>query len=332
MKQTEEILVDEGFVDWASNRNSQLATEWKQWMAEHPDQQSDVEEAIKLFKNLKLKEKDVNLHDIETEKNKLLKSLYATDKSPKLFTLGRYKWVLSIAACLLLLLGGAYIFDLLYGTKIEQTTYGEMAQRQLPDGTSVLLNSNSSIKYAKHWVKGNQREVWIKGEAFFQVTKKQDHQRFVVHTDQFDVIVTGTKFNVLNRKNKIIVMLKEGGVTLHFPNRNDIVLKPGESVDLAKEKTNVSLIKPEIAKEEKVLAWVNKKLYFENTDMLEVCDKIKELYGLDIELRSDSTKLRSKTVTGILPNDNLDILLETLGATSDLKMVRKDNILTISLP
>ena len=332
MKQIEEILVDEGFIEWASNQSSQLAFEWEQWMVGHPEQKSNVDEAVKLFKNLKLQEKNVDEFEIEAQKNRLLKALDISTKPARVVPISRYKWIMSAAACVLLLVGGVYVFNLLYGTKVEQTTFGEIAERVLPDGTSVLLNSNSSVKYASNWEKSKEREVWIKGEAFFHVTKKPDHKRFVVHTDQFDVIVTGTKFDVLNRSNSTTVMLKEGGVTIHFPNREDIKLKPGESINLAKDIEDINQIKPSIAKEEKVLAWVNKKLYFENTNMLEVCEKIKELYGLDVELHTDSARLKSKTVTGILPNDNLDILIESLEATSDLKLIHKDNKLTINLP
>ena len=332
MKQIEEMLVDEGFIAWASNQNSQQAFEWKQWMVEHPEQKSDVDDAVKLFKNLKLKEKDVEAFEIEFEKNRLLKAIDISKQPAKVITIKKYWWTVSAAACVLLMVGGVYVFNLLYGVKTEQTTYGEIAERVLPDGTSVLLNSNSSVKYAANWEKSNEREVWIKGEAFFHVTKKPDHKRFIVHTEQFDVIVTGTKFDVLNRNNSTTVMLKEGGVTVHFPNREDIKLKPGESVNLSKETTDISHIQPVVAKEENVLAWVNKKLYFENTNMLEVCEKIKELYGLDVELHTDSASLGAKTVTGILPNDNLDILIESLEATSNLKLVHKDNKLTVSLP
>ncbi len=332
MKQIEEIIVDEGFIAWASNQNSQLAFEWEQWMVGHPELKSKVDDAVKLFKNLKLKEKDVEGLLIEEEKSRLLKSLDISLKPTKVIAFKRYTWLMFAAACLILIIGSIYIFNLLFSTKIEQTAYGEIAERVLPDGTSVLLNSNSFVKYSANWEKSNEREVWIKGEAYFHVTKKSDHKRFIVHTDKFDVIVTGTKFDVVNRSNTTTVMLKEGGVIIHFPNRDDIKLLPGESINLNKDNSDVSLVKPSVAKEENVLAWVNKKLYFENTNMLEVCEKIKELYGLDVVLHTDSVRLKSKVVTGILPNDNLDVLIESLEATSDLKLIHKDNKLTINLP
>ena len=332
MKQIDEILSDEGFIDWASNQTSQQSFEWKQWMVEHPDHEKVVEEALKLFKNMKLTETNVSNDIIETEKNKLLDSIGTTKKPAKLFRLHRLRWVASVAACLILFAGSGYLFNKFYGKQEEKTSYGEMLEKQLPDGTSVLLNSNSSITYAANWEKSKEREVWIKGEAFFHVTKKPDHKRFVVHADKFDVIVTGTKFNVLNRKNKSTIMLQEGGVTIHFLTGKEIRLQPGESVEYGKEEINVENLKPEKAQQEKVLAWINKKLYFENTTMLEVCDKINELYGVDMELGADSVELKKRTVTGILPNDNLDILLQALEATSDFKLEHNNNQVIVNLP
>jgi ferric-dicitrate binding protein FerR (iron transport regulator) len=332
MIKTEEILVDEGFIDWALNQPSKNADQWKQWMVEHPELQSEVEEALKLFKNMKLTEIIVSDDVIEAEKNKLLKALDSTSQPAKLFRLGKLKWVASVAACFLLLAVGAYLFNVAFGKQEEKTAYGEIKEKQLPDGTSVLLNSNSSISYASSWEKSKEREVWIKGEAFFHVTKMPNHKRFVVHTDKFDVIVTGTKFNVLNRKNKATILLEEGGVTVHFLTGKDLILLPGESVEYDDEQINVNNIKPEKAKEEKVLAWVNKRLYFENTSISDVCDKINELYGVDMELGADSIQIRKRTITGILPNDSLDILLKSLEATTDFKLERKDNKVIVNLP
>ena len=77
---------------------------------------------------------------------------------------------------------------------------------------------------------------------------------------------------------------------------------------------------------------MNKRLYFENTSILEVCQKINELYGIDMELGLDSAVIKKRTITGILPNDNLDILLQSLEATSDFKLDRKENKVIVNLP
>ena len=127
-------------------------------------------------------------------------------------------------------------------------------------------------------------------------------------------------------------MLQEGGVTVHFLNGKEIKLKPGESIEYNGALLDVDNLKPEKAKEENVLAWVNKRLYFENTSITEVCQKINELYGIDMELGADSALISKRTVTGILPNDNLDVLLQSLEATADFKIEHNGNKVMVNLP
>ncbi|MFP5042436.1 FecR family protein [Parasediminibacterium sp. JCM 36343] len=330
MKKIDEILVDEGFIDWASNQQSILATDWQKWMVEHPAQSSNVDEALKLFKNLQLEEIKVQGEVIEFEKNRLMAALDTFKKPAKVVYVSRLKWLGTAAACIMLVAAGLYTFSEFFGKTVQKTSFGEIAEKVLPDGSSVLLNSNSSVSYAADWAKSKQREVWINGEAFFHISKKPNHERFVVHTDNFDIVVTGTKFNVLNRKNKSTVMLQEGGVTIQLQNGKEIKLHPGEYINYSAAMENETAIKPETGKEEKELAWVSKRLFFENTSMVDVCEKIKELYGVEMELGSDS--VAKKTISGILPNDNLDILLQSLEATADFKLERKGNTITINLP
>ncbi len=89
-----------------------------------------------------------------------------------------------------------------------------------------------------------------KGEAFFHVKKTADHRRFVVHANHFDIIVTGTQFNVVNRDDKTNVMLTEGSVTIKKDDGEEIKMKPGDFVEL----DNNRFIKKE-EKKENVLAW-----------------------------------------------------------------------------
>jgi ferric-dicitrate binding protein FerR (iron transport regulator) len=95
-----------------------------------------------------------------------------------------------------------------------KTAYGEIKEQQLPDATEVTVNANSRIICSKGWQDGKDREVWMKGEAFFHVRKTPLKSRFIVHTDHFAIIVTGTQFNAVNRGGRANVMLREGSVNL----------------------------------------------------------------------------------------------------------------------
>ena len=100
---------------------------------------------------------------------------------------------------------------------------------------------------------------------------------------------------------------------------------PGDFVELAH-----SQLEKKPMKEENILAWKEKKLFFENTPLSQAVEKIKEHYGEEIVIADDS--LGAKTISGIVPNDNLEVLLNALEATLEFKVVRKDGRIIITNP
>jgi len=230
-----------------------------------------------------------------------------------------------VAAAVIVFIAAIAVWKL-SGNNSRQITlaanYGETSTHQLPDGSVVVLNANSAVTLDKTWTNGSDREVWLKGEAFFHVTKTQDQKRFIVHTDHFDVIVTGTKFNVVNRNGQSNVMLNEGSVIIRAVNGAETKMDPGEFVEFRSEQTLKRTVKSD-----SVLAWRYKRLVFENTPLSEVVTIIKDHYGVNLELADESVS--AKTVSGVLPNDNLDVLLQAINATNDLEVVRLGDVITI---
>lgn len=101
--------------------------------------------------------------------------------------------------------------------------------------------------------------------------------------------------------------------------------KPG---DFAEVKNND--IQKEAVERIKVLAWKDHKLVFDNTTLEDAIAMINEQYETNIKI-ADSSILKT-TITGILPNDNLEVLLRSLEATMNFKIERKDNEISITKP
>ena len=154
------------------------------------------------------------------------------------------------------------------------------------------------------------REVWLSGEAYFHVAKTPLKTRFIVHLNHFDIIVTGTQFNAVNRGQKANVMLKEGSVILHTDQGKEMKMVPGDYV----EYRNAGLQKKPV-RSDSVLAWKEHKLIFEGTPLKKLIEVIREDYGVDVKTRG--TAVGEKKIYGILPNDNLEVLLYALEATGD---------------
>ena len=97
---------------------------------------------------------------------------------------------------------------------------------------------------------------------------------------------------------------------------------PGDMVEFSKEQ-----IEKKIVQKNDYLAWTENKLVFDNTPISEVVNTIHQHYGVEVELKDND--LKQKTITGILPNNNLTVLLQALEATQDFEITNSDKVITI---
>ena len=325
----EEVLTDEQFQAWYFKTDQEKSKEWELWMQQDLAHKELADDAALCMQNIIIKEKAVHAGQVEASAQRLMVSLAGsgdpeTYQAPVVNMRTRRRWYWSAAAAIILLAAASWLWVDLSGKSSIKTAYGQVTHQQLPDGSEVILNANSSISYSEGWEKGSEREVWIKGEAFFKVARTANKSKFIVHTDQLDVVVTGTQFNVVSRPEKSSVMLTEGSVLIRTKDGIETRMSPGDFVEL----TN-SQLERKAVKEETVIAWTDKKLFFDNTPLSQAVEKIKEHYGEDITIADEA--LAARTITGIVPNDNLDVLLNALEAL-DFKVIRKDGRIIITNP
>lgn len=328
----EDIIADERFQAWYFRMDPQLRKDWETWMVANPQQAALVAEAKEYMDRLIITERQVPENQLVVAEQRLMTGI-AEKEAAAVISFDnhndgirtrsiRKRWWWAAAAVVILAVSSVALWYNRPPSAIH-TAYGEVREQQLPDGSKVMLNANSEIRFTEGWDKGREREVWVKGEAFFHVAKTPVKSRFVVHTDQFDVIVTGTQFNVVNRSDKTNVMLTEGSVILHTRDGKQINMKPGDFVEI-----NNSQLEKKAGREENVLAWRDKKLFFEHTPLHTALEKIEEHYGVKISV--DNALIGGKPISGIMPNDNLDVLLEALEATNDFHVIRKDGEIIIT--
>jgi len=205
------------------------------------------------------------------------------------------------------------------------SAYGMISQYKLPDGSQVTLNANSKITIGKKWEEGKDREVWLQGEAFFKVQKTPMKNRFVVHANAMDIIVTGTQFNVIAREDEYSVLLTEGSVTIKTPDGKEIKMKPGDFV-----KVENKIPARQMVDQQRVLAWKESKLDFDKTPINEVAKIISRHYGVKVTVTDKA--IGENTISGIMPNDNLDVLIQALEATGDYKITKANDEIIISGP
>ncbi|MEJ7645549.1 MAG: FecR domain-containing protein [Chryseolinea sp.] len=202
------------------------------------------------------------------------------------------------------------------------TGYGMTKNIMLEDGSEVTLNANSTLKVPREIATDDLREVWIDGEAFFSIAKRSNHVRFQVHTDNLNVEVLGTKFNVNNRRGKTEVVLTEGSVKLtsYLARENTVLyMEPGDYVSLSKSDTT---FKQKSVVPDDFSDWQSNQLVFVDTPLRLVAEKIEDYYGVTIEI--PNLEIANRELTGTLPNNDLGIVLRSLSTSHNLKIQRDD--------
>ncbi len=319
----EEVIANNHFQAWYFKNDETKAREWEEWLLENQQHIQLVKESIGLMNDLNIEEKTPLPEDVEAAHQKLQNALDAApvvEIKPK-----RSRWWLPAAAAALLgLVGFAWWNSANTKTKLG-AAYGNIREYKLPDGSQVTLNANSEVVMSKEWQKNTDREIWLKGEAFFKVQKTPQKNKFIVHATSMDIIVTGTQFNVVNREEESSVLLTEGSVTLKTKDGKEVHMKPGEFV-----RVENNIPAKTTADQESVLAWKQSKLNFENTSMNNVAKIISRHYGVNV--RMANAAIGEKKISGIMPNNNLDVLIAALDATGEFKISKANNEIMISGP
>jgi ferric-dicitrate binding protein FerR (iron transport regulator) len=325
LSSVDEVLADELFQAWYFKTDPSRQKEWQEFLRQNSELQPLVNEASSILSEFYIVEKNVSATQLNAGYEKLMTTLSEKendDQAPvfKIKTNRKRMWIAAAAAVLIILAGSLFFMNA--GNKKENvvlaTDYGQLNQDILPDGSQVILNAKSTITLNQGFGKNTDREVWLKGEAFFHVAKSSSQKRFIVHTDKFDIVVTGTKFNAVNRDNKISVFLSEGSVTVITKNGEEVKMLPGDYVEMRDDK-----LERKETSYEAVLAWKDKRIDFENITMKDAARIITEHYGVKVTLADEA--VAEKRLTGIMPNDNLDVLIRALEVAYSFNITKSNN-------
>lgn len=187
----------------------------------------------------------------------------------------------------------------------------EMGDVVLPDGTNVKLNSATKLSYPMSFM--NTREVFLNGEAFFDVTTDPKNP-FLVHLDELTIKVTGTRFNVKSYDDMDTeATLEEGKITVINNEGIDLVeLKPNENIVYNKKlkKIIVSTIDTHLKTD-----WTDGKIFLKNQTIEELAKILQRWYNVRIVFDNESIKNERLTGT-ILKDKPIDQILTVLVKSS----------------
>ena len=188
----------------------------------------------------------------------------------------------AVAASILLLIG-AGTFMRFYQIKVE-TPAGKHQLAQLPDGSSINLNAESSLKYHPYWWRFN-REIEFEGEGYFEVEKGK---KFTVISTKGTTQVLGTSFNIFARNEVYKVTCITGSVKVTSKTNDSVVLKPNSKAEI---KVNGSISVQHNIETYPEIAWKNNIFLFTAVPIREVFYEIERQFGITIKTNVDSYAL-----------------------------------------
>jgi ferric-dicitrate binding protein FerR (iron transport regulator) len=203
------------------------------------------------------------------------------------------------------------------------TAFGESKNIVLPDSSTVVLNSNSSLRFQNDWDTKRSREIWIEGEAFFSVAHLKSNKPFIVRTTEgLGVRVLGTSFNVYHRTRETKVVLNTGRIELQLPEKanlkQNILMQPGDLVEYKDKSFSKKRVNPEVYS-----AWTEQKLVLDHTSLREMVKLLQDTYGITVIVKDDS--LLNQTASGSMPIKDGEGLISQIAHIFQLKSEKQKN-------
>jgi outer membrane lipoprotein-sorting protein len=200
----------------------------------------------------------------------------------------------------------------------------------LSDGTKVWINSETELKFPVSF-RGNKREVYLKGEAYFEVSENKE-KSFIVHSKKMDIKVMGTSFNVMDYEDETDVRttLVEGQVIVSDPNNNykEIILSPNQQVIIDANGMYMKDVNSSLITE-----WRNNSFGFEYENLITVVNKLSRWYNIDFTYADETIKILH--FSGKIPKyENISTALDLLELTTNIHfkfkgdkiIIEKENI------
>lgn len=220
---------------------------------------------------------------------------------------------------------------------LEKTTYntikipyGKKFRLQLSDGTLVHLNSGTTLRYPVKFIAGENRQVFLDGEAFFDVAKDKKHP-FIVNADALNVRVLGTHFNVSNYPEDAAtdVVLVEGSVGMYRSNEEfdaakNTILKPGFKGSFNRENNAIST-KAVIT--DIYTSWINGGLTFRNMTFKNIITKLERRYNVTIINKNE--KLANEKFNASFSDESIEKVMSYFNDIHGINYTIKNNQILI---
>jgi ferric-dicitrate binding protein FerR (iron transport regulator) len=307
--------------DWlARPENREIYFTWlDEWERRFPQYVPDTAEHITQFRQR-----------IDQPVIPLNSSVSALDETPRpIWYPGR--WLVAATVLLVCCTAGWMGRDSFLYTTISTNTQ-QLRSLELPDGSTVALNSQSTLQIPRMGYGWLSRRVRLTGDAVFDVKHLPDGQTFVVETeDGLAVEVLGTEFSVRSRHARAEVVLRRGRVNLHYERNKEpaqtLAMKPGDRVTLTEQSGMRLQVKADTAQ---FAHWRYRSFSFNATPLSDVARQMQRVFGVTVQLADPA--LARRTLTGTIRAGSSTELAEALAELLNLRLNQRGQTLVFSIP
>ncbi|MBS7199074.1 MAG: DUF4974 domain-containing protein [Bacteroidales bacterium] len=196
---------------------------------------------------------------------------------------------------------------------------------ELADGTKVWLNSQSELRFPASF-DGERRQVFLAGEAFFDVVKNSE-KPFIVSLSKGDITVYGTRFNVTDYEEAVLsTVLVEGSIGFESADGQNVRLVPSDRLVYEVETNTISVEKVDTML---YTAWINKMFIFNGQPLEAIMTTLSRWYDFDITFESEDIK--GIRLSGRLNRyQDIRVLLNTYEEVANIKFKIEGRHITIS--
>lgn len=225
----------------------------------------------------------------------------------------------------------------LNNSDIDKLTYnvltvpnGNTFKLILSDSTTVYLNAGSSLKYPVKFIKGQNRQVFLNGEGYFDVHKDKKHP-FIVTNGSMDVRVLGTKFNIsaYPEDKEINTVLVEGSVSLYnneteYNTESSNLLEPNHQASWNRSNYNVTI---QTVDTDIYTSWINGKLVIKKMPFKNIIQKLERHYKVTIN--NTYEHLNNLDFTATFDIESIEDVLSTFALETPFEYTKTGNHIEI---
>jgi transmembrane sensor len=331
----EDFASDDFFISWVNGSDPNARAFWESFLKNNPDKAFAIEEAKKMIDLLQFREDELTEEDIASMRSNILATIHEGDniktirpksKAGKVLFALRWAAIITLplallAAVYLLLNEQARQSQLATRDSAIETRLNPRGQRSvllLPDGSKVWLNADSNLDFSKDFNTSSTREVFLKGEAYFDVVRNPN-KPFIVRTSAISIRVLGTAFNVksYDEDRTIETTLVHGKVSISKigATREDeqLILAPNQRAVFRKSSNTINV---EQVAAERNTAWRFEKLVFDETPFYDVIARLERWYDVKIHVGEQELSCR---LTAEIEHEKLEDVLKLLEVSHNIK-------------